>query len=131
MVSVSEVRAKFGWTEEMIPNTYIIAGIETVDLMVTANLAEEYKQTTDIQAIKDAKIMLVGGLVLRLYATGKIPELAGVEILNGSSSAGLSRAMDILFRLADMLEKDGWRLIAPYCKPSASSGSVIKITSTE
>lgn len=131
MVSVSDVRAKFGWTEEIMPNTYISAGIETVDLLVTAHLAEEYKQATDIQAIKDAKIMLVGGLVLRLYAAGKMPELAGVEIINGTSNAGLLRTMDILFRLADMLEKDGWRLIAPYCKPSASSGSVIKITSTE
>ncbi|GEM_PF-4769933 len=127
MVTVSDVRNKFGWTEEILPTTYITAGIETANILVKACLAEEYKEATNIPAINDGEIMVAGALVLRLYATGKMPELADTSQTE-SSSATITKIMEMMVRLAEMLEKEGWQLIAPYCKPSASSGSIAKTT---
>lgn len=128
MVAVSDVRAKFGWSEEEVPDTTISASIDTAGIVMSACLAEEFKNVEEIDAIKEGGIMLVGAFVLRLHISRKMPELA--EELGGTdnSSANKMRIFEILLKVADMLEKEGWRLIAPYCKPSAGSGSVIKTT---
>lgn len=131
MVTVSDIRAKFGWSVEVLPDECISAGIETAHLLVRACLAEEYKEASEIQAIKDGEIMLAGAIVLRLFATGKMPELVEVGTQSTTSSAGMTKTMEIIFTLAEMLEHEGWRLIAPYCIASTSSGSVIKITDGE
>ncbi|MCX8065995.1 MAG: hypothetical protein N3G21_12635 [Candidatus Hydrogenedentes bacterium] len=128
MVAVSEVRAKFGWTEAEVSNSAILAGIETAEILVRACLAEEFKHATGIEAITEGEIMLVGALTLRLHTVKRMPELADADGESENSSASARNAIELILKVADMLEKEGWRLIAPYCRGSASSGSIIRTT---